>query len=99
LEDTSTGRFVGEVGLADFRHDVVPSIELAEAGWVLAPWAHSKGLATEAVRAVLAWHGGPSVCLVNPDNGASLRVAGKCGYVEVARPVYHGQTEVLLRRE
>ena len=99
-EDKSTGRFVGEVGLADFRRDVVPSIEgLAEAGWVLAPWAHSKGLATEAVRAVLAWHRGPSVCLVDPDNGASLRVAGKCGYVEVARSVYHGKTEVLLRRE
>jgi RimJ/RimL family protein N-acetyltransferase len=99
VREKSTGRFVGEVGLADFKRDLTPSIEgIAEAGWVLAPGAHGRGLATEAVRAVLAWHGGPSVCLIDPGNVASLRVADKCGYVEQARPLFHGLPVVLLRR-
>jgi RimJ/RimL family protein N-acetyltransferase len=50
--DRATGRFVGEGGLADFRRDLTPALGNApEVGWVLAPWAHGRGLATEAVRA------------------------------------------------
>jgi RimJ/RimL family protein N-acetyltransferase len=99
VREKSTGRFVGEVGLADFKRDITPSIEgMAEAGWVLAPWAHGSGLATEAVRAALAWHPGPSVCLIDPANVASLRVADKCGYAEYARPLFKGLPSVLLRR-
>src|SRR5271154_1101805 len=56
LEDKTSGRFVGEVGFADFKRDIEPSLEGApEIGWVLAPWAHGPGLATEAVRAALSW--------------------------------------------
>jgi RimJ/RimL family protein N-acetyltransferase len=41
VRERSSGRFVGEVGLADYRRDLVPAIEgTPEAGWVLAPWAH-----------------------------------------------------------
>jgi RimJ/RimL family protein N-acetyltransferase len=54
VREKSTGRFVGEVGLANFRRDIEPSLgESKEAGWVLSPWAHGKGFATEAVRAAL----------------------------------------------
>ena len=104
VRDRATHRFVGEVGLADFRRELVPPVRDApEVGWVLAPWAHGRGLATEAVRAALAWADAAlraprTVCLVAPDNAASLRVAAKCGYQEAGRATYKGDPTVLLER-
>ena len=104
VRERSTGRFVGEVGLADYRRDLVPSIEgTPEAGWVLAPWAHGQGLAGEAVAAALAWiddvHRAPrTVCIIDPDNAASLRVAARAGYRERERTTYKGGPTILLER-
>lgn len=102
--ETSTDRFVGEVGFADFKRAIDPPFSGApEAGWVLAPWAHGRGFATEAVRAIIAWgatHFGPEqrriVCMIDPENHASLRVAHKCGYREFARTTYKGDVSILL---
>src|SRR5579872_2841064 len=86
VEEKSTGAFVGDVGFADFKRDIQPSIQgLPELGWVLDAHAHGKGYATEAVRAAIAWgteHFGRSetVCLIHPENVASLRVAEKCAF-------------------
>ena len=102
--ERGTGRFVGEVGLADFRRDQTPPLDGApEVGWALAPWAHGQGFATEAVRAALAWsdaHIQParSVCLIHPENAASLRVAEKCGFREAARATYKGAETLVLER-
>ena len=105
VREKGTGRFVGEVGLADFRRAVEPSLNGApEAGWVLAPWAHGKGFATEAVRAVLAWGGanlgpGRTVCMIDPGNLPSIAVAKKCGYTEFARTTYKGEPTILFAAE
>jgi RimJ/RimL family protein N-acetyltransferase len=104
IREAATGRFVGEAGFADFRRDIRPGFEGApEIGWVLAPWAHGLGFATEAARAILAWgevRFGPvrTVCIIDPDHAASLRVAAKCGYREAARATYHGRELLLLER-
>lgn len=104
LEDKRTGRFVGEVGFADFKREMQPSIEgTPETGWVLSPWAHGRGLATEAVRAALAWGrthlpSQRTVCLISPENLASIRVAEKCGYREFHRTTYKGQPTLLFER-
>ncbi len=101
-EERSTGRFVGEFGLADYRRDMYPSIEgIPESGWILAPTAQGKGLATEAVRTMLAWaatrlSSTRTVCLIHPDNAASLRVAEKCGYRERRRTVRQGKPVIIL---
>ena len=51
LEEKSTGAFAGELGFAEFKRELEPSIQgIPEIGWVLAPHAHGKGYATEAVR-------------------------------------------------
>src|SRR5262245_47469463 len=56
VEEKASGRFVGDVGFADFKRAVQPSFAGApEIGWVLATWAHGRGFATEAVRAAVAW--------------------------------------------
>ena len=105
IRERATGRFVGEAGLADGKRDLAISFEGApEAGWVLAPWAHGRGYATEAMTAVLGWsdaaaHVGPrTVCLINPDNTASLRVAEKCRYRELARADYKGAEVIVFER-
>ncbi|MGD0525389.1 MAG: GNAT family N-acetyltransferase [Polyangiaceae bacterium] len=104
VEERATGRYAGEVGFADFRREMVPALEGApEAGWVLASWAHGQGFATEAVRAALSWGDAhlPSrrtVCIIDADHAASVRVAGKCGYVEYARGTYKESAIVFFER-
>jgi RimJ/RimL family protein N-acetyltransferase len=104
VSERGSNRFVGEVGFADFKRDIDPPFDGApEAGWVLSPAAHGKGFATEAVRAALAW-GEPrfpsprTVCIIDPENAASIRVAGKCGYREYARTSYKGGPAILFER-
>ena len=101
--DKATGGFVGDVGLADFARDLSPPIYAApEAGWVLSPKAQGKGYATEAMQAVLAWAdahlGTPTMCMLDKDNAASVRVAEKCGYREFARATYKGSPTLIYRR-
>jgi RimJ/RimL family protein N-acetyltransferase len=104
IRDKASGRFVGEVGFLDGKRDIVPSLEGApEIGWALSTWAHGRGIATEAVRAAVEWgatHFGArrSVCLIDVDNLASVRVAQKCGYREFARTTYKGAPVILFER-
>jgi RimJ/RimL family protein N-acetyltransferase len=104
VREKSSGRFVGEVGFADFQRDISPPFDGApEAGWVLAPHAHGRGLATEAVQGCAAWleqRFAPvrTVCIINPDNRASIRVAEKCGYAEFHRTTYKGGPAILFER-
>jgi RimJ/RimL family protein N-acetyltransferase len=106
VEERSTGRFVGDVGFADFRRDMTPAFgDAPEAGWVLAAWAHGKGFATEAVRAAHAWsdahlgRAGHTVCMIALENAPSIALAIKCGYVEYGRGTYKGNEDRLFRRE
>jgi RimJ/RimL family protein N-acetyltransferase len=104
VEERATGRFVGEIGFADFRRDVDPPFGGApELGWVLAAHAHGKGYATEGALAAVAWgdarlHALRTVCMIDPDNAASLRVADKIGFREYARTTYKGTATILLER-
>ncbi len=103
LEEKSTGTFVGELGFAQWKRDIDPSINVPEAGWVLATAAHGKGYATEALKTALEWashhFASPrTACLIHPENLASIRVALKCGYRETARVHYRGQPAIVLER-
>ncbi|SDY04344.1 GNAT family N-acetyltransferase [Hymenobacter psychrophilus] len=104
LEERATGRFCGAVGLAEYQRGLTPSIDgLPEAGWVLDPRLHGQGYAAEAVTAALAWADAHlaaprTVCIIDPENGPSLRLAARFGYREIARPTYHHKPIVLLER-
>jgi len=102
--EKTTGRFVGDVGFADFKREIEPSLKgLPEIGWVLARWSHGSGYATEAARGALLWLEralGPqrTVCIIDDQNRASVRVAEKCGYREFARTQYKSSAVVMFER-
>jgi|HubBroStandDraft_4_1064222.scaffolds.fasta_scaffold00005_131 RimJ/RimL family protein N-acetyltransferase len=104
IEEIVSNDFVGEVGFADFKRDVAPSIQgKPELGFALASRFHGKGYATEAVCAALSWADvhlsfPSSVCMVNPQNRASLRIVRKCGYELFEESLYHDQPVLLLSR-
>ena len=104
VEEKNSGRFIGDVGFGDFKRDMTPSIAgIPEIGWVLAPQAHGKGYATEAARAALAWGetqwgAQPTVCIIDPGNTPSLRVAEKVGYREITRSVFKDHDVIVFQR-
>lgn len=102
VTERQTGAVVGEFGLADFRRNVVPPFgDTPEAGWVMLPQYHGKGLAREALTAVLTWADQTmprTVCMIHPDNAPSLKLAAKLGYAEYARGQYGEHTPILLER-
>jgi RimJ/RimL family protein N-acetyltransferase len=95
---------IGDVGFADFKRDIIePMRDVPEIGWVLASHAHGKGIATEAVRAAIAWgdrmiDAPRTVCMIDPENIASLRVASKGGYEIFERGQFNDAPTVFLQR-
>jgi len=104
VEEKKSGSYIGEIGFADFKREIDPSLAgLPELGWVLASQAHGKGYATEATRAALAWGdqhlpGEKSICLVSPDNTLSIRVAEKIGFAETLRTVHKDLPTIVFSR-
>jgi len=105
VRERASGRFVGEVGFADYKRDIQPSLEGAmEIGWVLSPSAHGRGFATEAAGAALDWAAARFAsariaCLIDPGNGASIRVAEKLGFKEIGRTTYKGDPTIVFERD
>ena len=104
VREGKTGAFVGEVGFADFHRGTVPSFEgEPEMGWAIAPDHYSKGYATEAVRAALAWADAALphprvVCMIDPGNAASHAVAHKAGFSEWTATVFRDKPIRLYQR-
>lgn len=104
VERKQDGVYLGQVGFADFKREIEPSVEgVPEMGWIFAPHAHSRGYAGEAVAAALAWADAeldvPQLCcIIAPDNAASIRVAVRGGFVEAERTVYKGDPTLIFRR-
>jgi RimJ/RimL family protein N-acetyltransferase len=105
IEENASGDFVGEVGFADFKRDIAASMrDKPELGFALSPRFHGRGYATEAVRAAVTWADAnvasrTSVCMINPQNAASIRVVTKCGYAVFEEGVYSEQPVLFLSRD
>lgn len=103
IRERGTGAFVGEVGFADHRRGLDPPFgDDPEIGWALAVAGQGRGLAREAVHAVLKWGDARftrrTVCMIHPENARSLRLAGEMGYVAYAEARYRDAPTVLLAR-
>jgi RimJ/RimL family protein N-acetyltransferase len=105
VEDKATGTLAGEAGFHDVKRDIVPSLEgTLEAGWVLVPGTHGRGLGTEIVGALLAFaeahHPGARLtCVIEPANGPSVRLAERHGFRAFARTVHGGADVTLFERQ
>jgi RimJ/RimL family protein N-acetyltransferase len=104
VEERSTGRYVGNVGLARFERGIGPDFDSSpEGAWMVAQWAAGLGYATEGMAAVIDWYErsfGPSrlVCIIAPENVGSLRVAAKLGFVPYRQGENRGHEVVVLER-
>jgi RimJ/RimL family protein N-acetyltransferase len=71
--------------------------------WMLSFDVHGRGYATEAARAILHWMEATfaperTVCIIDPENGPSLRVAEKLGFHPFGKAEYKHKTVLKLRR-
>ena len=104
VREKATGRFVGEVGYADFHRGLTPVLETRpEIGWVLSSAAQGRGFASEAVAAALdwgraRWGAGEVACIIAEGNAPSFRVAERMGFRAVGDEDYRGvPMRVLVR--
>jgi RimJ/RimL family protein N-acetyltransferase len=103
-EIKSSGEVVGQLGFADFKRDMEPSLEgEAELGYVFSPRVHGQGIAYEACAAVLEWgdknlNASSYPAIISPENGASIRLAQRLGFTREADGTYRGETIALFRR-
>jgi RimJ/RimL family protein N-acetyltransferase len=104
IEDKTTHMFVGELGFANFKRDIDAAYRAyPEMGWALAGAMHGRGYATEAVRAALDWSdanlaASHIMCLIGPENQASVRVATKTGFSEYGGVTYRNAPALVFRR-
>lgn len=104
VERKEDGAYVGQIGFADFKRDMSPSIEgLPEMGWLLPRDVHGLGYASEAVAAALKWAdealaGQTFTAIIDPENKGSIRVAEKAGFTQREDAVYKDEKILLFRR-
>jgi RimJ/RimL family protein N-acetyltransferase len=82
IEDAETGEFIGLAGLVAIEREM----NQAELGYIVAPAARGRGIATRALRLVTDYALGEVgldrvQLLIGSDNTPSLRVAERCGYL------------------
>lgn len=104
VRDTTTGAFLGDVGLMDSRRDTQPSFEgTIEAGWAFAPAAGGRGYAREAVAALLEWADGRgivrTVCIIDHANARSVRLAQAVGFRPAGECRYRDGRVMLFGRD
>ena len=103
MRQTVTGDYVGSVGILDYRRDLDPPFDAPELGWGVAPAFQGQGYAQEGVNAALSWadtvlKAPRTVCMIDPANTPSLKLAERVGYRPYADATFKGVPIVLLER-
>jgi RimJ/RimL family protein N-acetyltransferase len=98
------GEIAGQLGFADFKRDMEPSLEgEPELGYVFSPKVHGQGIAYEACEAALQWadanlNAASYPAIISPENEAPVRLAERLGFDRVPDGVYRGEPIALFRR-
>ena len=97
-----TDAAIGEVGLMEMRRAIEPPLDAPEVGWLLAPEAQGRGLAGEALAAVLGWSDEARIarttCIIDPDNVRSIRLATRAGYRPLGERDYRDHGVIVFER-
>lgn len=97
------GAYVGSVGVLDYRRELAPPFDAPELGWGVGGAFQGQGYAREGLEAALGWADGVlaaprTVCMIDPDNRPSLRLAERVGYRLYAEGAYKKGVVRLLER-
>lgn len=102
--EKETGLFLGETGLWNAHRDMGESYDQSdETGWsVVSSW-HGRSVAFEAADAIHRWYestvgGRRTVCMIDPANERSIRIARKLGYVPFDQGLYKGKAVIMFER-
>lgn len=102
--DRTEDRIIGEVGFADFRRGLGDAFDSCpEAAWMFRGAAHGQGYALEAMTAATTWFESTfkparTVCIIDPANRGSIRLADKLGFETFGASVYRGATVTMLAK-
>ena len=98
------GALVGQVGFpCAMRGHGAGFDEYPEAGWLFEGAAQGHGFAHEAMVAALGWFDGAGladrcVCMIDPANTASMRLADKLGFIQTRLSEFEGDMLQLFER-
>ena len=104
VELKADGRVIGQLGFADFKRDMQPSIEgEPELGYVFDASVHGRGMAFEACSAALDWaevnlDASSIPAIISPENAASIRLAERLGFERLPDGTYRGEAIAVFRR-
>jgi RimJ/RimL family protein N-acetyltransferase len=104
VDRKSDRQTIGHLGFFDFQRDMEPSIAgEPEMGWIFAREGQGQGFASEAGEAALAWFeinfGRREIpAIIALENGASMRLAERLGFVRQADATYKGEPTSYWRR-
>jgi RimJ/RimL family protein N-acetyltransferase len=88
VTDRADGTFLGVCGLAQYERGVAELTGYPEAGWAYTADSWGRGIASEALGAVVGWADAAGIaetrCIIDLSNIASARVAGRNGYAPFA---------------
>ena len=99
-----TGALIGQVGFpCAVRGHGAGFDEYPEAGWLFEGTAQGQGFAYEAMQAALAWFDGAGladrcVCMIDPQNTPSMRLADKLGFEKTRLSMFEGDELQLFER-
>lgn len=103
VREAATGDYVGSVGIFDYRRDMQPAFDAPEVGWGIAPRFQGRGMAGEALETALKWADqqpdiARTVCMISPDNVASVKLAARNSYLCYTKTDYKGSPVNLFER-
>jgi RimJ/RimL family protein N-acetyltransferase len=102
--DRASNTLCGEIGFAYFHRGHGPAFDTSPEGmWKITAEYRGKGYAQEAMTATAEWFDRTvaaerTVCMIDPSNAVSRRLAAKLGFSEFAEAAYRGNPLILLER-
>ena len=86
--DRANAMFLGVCGLAQYERGIPEIAGFPEAGWAFAAASWGRGIASEAIGAMVGWADSNGIvetrCLIDDGNVASVKVATRHGYLPCA---------------
>lgn len=104
VEDRAKDRIIGEAGFAHFHRGIDPRFDDSpEGAWRILPDYRGQKIAQEAMLAAAEWFdrnaaAARTVCIIDPANAASIKVARRLGFAQFAQRIYKGGEVILFER-